>query len=95
MDRRNQPLWPDPKFLPVRLFLAVLVAVVTWRMMSIGGSMGGVVDVATGALIIVALLVWRPSKARSHRFCLKCSYDLRGIPPDVPCPECGCPRTGP
>jgi hypothetical protein len=39
------------------------------------------------------LAVRRRSRRRKGE-CIGCRYDLDGLPPDSPCPECGRPRGG-
>lgn len=43
-----------------------------------------------GAAIIFLTLGYAGKRARSRpNACLRCDYDLSGLPPDARCPECG------
>lgn len=45
------------------------------------------------ALAPSAIRGWRRRRRRSHGLCVRCAYDLRGVPDASPCPECGTPRS--
>lgn len=44
------------------------------------------------ALAPSAIFAWRQARRRARGECARCAYDLRGLPPGAPCPECGTPR---
>jgi hypothetical protein len=46
-----------------------------------------------GCLIAIVARRVREQHASRMKVCRRCDYDLRGLPPDSPCPECG--RTNP
>ena len=49
-------------------------------------------DALAAVGVLTMLLRWRPALLASGPCCPRCHYDLSGIPPDAPCPECGWPR---
>lgn len=38
---------------------------------------------------VFAIVVWWRTRLVRDGTCARCSYDLRGMPPGAPCPECG------
>jgi len=38
---------------------------------------------------VVTLIVWWRTRVVRDGICTTCAYDLRGLPGDAPCPECG------